>query len=221
MKQLNHFYIYRIINLLNEKDYVGKKKIKNGNNPLLQNYWGSGYHIKNAIKKYGLQNFKKEILEDNIETDEKAGEREIFWISEFRKKGKAIYNIAPGGSIQAWNKGLIMKDVLGEEYNQLLSMKAKGRKKSQEWKDKIGLANKGNIPWDKGKKRSEHSKLMKGAGNSRAIKVFCIELDKEFGCIKEALLFLNVKMTAGNQMLVSNCCKGLKENAFNYHWKYA
>lgn len=49
--------IYKTTNLVNEKFYVGKD-IKN--NP---NYLGSGLILKNAINKYGIENFKKEILE--------------------------------------------------------------------------------------------------------------------------------------------------------------
>ena len=49
--------IYLTTNLINGKKYVGLDM----NND--KNYLGSGVHIKRAIKKYGKENFIKEILE--------------------------------------------------------------------------------------------------------------------------------------------------------------
>ena len=48
--------IYKTTNLINGKFYVGKDA---SNNP---NYYGSGLLLAKAIKKYGKENFKKEIL---------------------------------------------------------------------------------------------------------------------------------------------------------------
>jgi len=50
--------IYKTINIVNGKIYVGQDA---HNNP---NYLGSGYILKKAIEKYGRENFKKEILEE-------------------------------------------------------------------------------------------------------------------------------------------------------------
>lgn len=63
------WYIYRIINNLNGKDYVGKRKHQDSDSPLEERYMGSGKLIKEAIVKYGRENFKKEILDDEIKTD--------------------------------------------------------------------------------------------------------------------------------------------------------
>jgi hypothetical protein len=219
MKQL-HFYIYLITNLLNEKTYIGKKRIYGDKNPMEDNYFGSGWHIKNSIKKYGKENFKKEILEDNISTDENASTREIFWISYYRSIGKAEYNIAPGGSIQAWNKGLKMEDILGKKYIERLSNSHKGIRKTELWKQRISESNKGRPGVFLGKKRPEHSKKLTGGGNGRAKQVYCIELEKEFNCIKDAVSFIQERVCSGNQMKISACCQSKKETAFGYHWKF-
>lgn len=82
--------IYKTTNLINNKFYVGKDTINNSN------YFGSGFLIKKAINKYGIENFKKEILE-KCETREELNIREIYWI----KKTNAIelgYNITIGGT---------------------------------------------------------------------------------------------------------------------------
>jgi hypothetical protein len=67
--------IYKITNLINNKIYVGKDS---KNDP---KYLGSGLYINRAIKKYGKENFKKEILE-YCDNSQELNEREIFWISE-------------------------------------------------------------------------------------------------------------------------------------------
>ena len=52
-------YVYLITNKINNKIYIGKRK---HDNPEQDSYMGSGKIISLAIKKYGIDNFKKEIL---------------------------------------------------------------------------------------------------------------------------------------------------------------
>ena len=55
-----HYLIYKITNTINGKFYIGKHKTSK----LDDTYFGSGKHLKNAINKYGAQNFVFEILID-------------------------------------------------------------------------------------------------------------------------------------------------------------
>ena len=114
--------IYKTTNLINGKIYVGKDKY---NNP---NYLGSGKILKKAISKYGLNNFKKEILE-YCETQCVLNDREVYWIDELKSTNKSIgYNIVRGG-------------VGGAEFSERVKNKisetSKGRKRTDDAKRKF------------------------------------------------------------------------------------
>jgi hypothetical protein len=83
------FYtIYKITNKINNKFYIGKHQTKDIND----GYMGSGKLIKKAIKKYGIDNFKKEILFIfNNEEEMNATEKELVIINE------QSYNLCEGG----------------------------------------------------------------------------------------------------------------------------
>jgi len=83
--------IYKTTNLINNRIYIGKDKY---NNP---KYLGSGKLLKQAIKKYGKENFKKEIL-DYCSDEEHLNEREKFWIAHLNCQiSDQYYNIGEGG----------------------------------------------------------------------------------------------------------------------------
>ena len=83
--------IYKITNLVNNKIYIGKDTTSD------PNYFGSGLIISRSLKKYGMENFIKEIID---ETDDYnvLSKKEIYWISYYKSTDRKIgYNIAPGG----------------------------------------------------------------------------------------------------------------------------
>src|ERR1700690_1413882 len=83
--------IYKTTNLIDGKIYVGKEM----NKP--NSYLGSGIYILRAIRLYGKENFKKEILE-YCESEKQLNEREKFWIKELDAINPEIgYNITDGG----------------------------------------------------------------------------------------------------------------------------
>lgn len=148
------YYIYKITNLTNGKTYIGQHKYKELND----SYMGSGKLILLAYKKYGIENFRKEILYSNIQYKETADDMERFAIAKERVVGKAEYNIADGG-----NGG-----DLGEEVNKKLSELLKGRCFSEEVRRKLSEAHKGQVSWNKGKARSEETrKKISEAGKGR------------------------------------------------------
>lgn len=92
------FYIYEITNNLNGKTYIGQRRCPKNITPETDKYMGSGVILKQAFEKYGKENFSKTILESGIETKKEVDKREIYWIAEYKKIGKAEYNISIGGT---------------------------------------------------------------------------------------------------------------------------
>lgn len=86
------YIIYKTINILNSKYYIGKHITNNLND----NYLGSGLHLKNVIKKYGKENFVKEIV-CLCESEEQMNKIESLIINEDIINDKNSYNIALGG----------------------------------------------------------------------------------------------------------------------------
>ena len=88
-----HYLIYKITNLINNKIYIGQHVTTNVND----DYMGSGDHIKNAIKKYGIENFKKEIIAECSSFDEMNDlEREL--VNKDFVNNPNTYNHAIGGT---------------------------------------------------------------------------------------------------------------------------
>lgn len=92
------FYLYKITNLVNNKIYIGVHKHATNKKDY---YMGSGTLLKKAIKKHGIDNFKKEILEyfDN-ERDMYLKEKEI--VNENFTQSQHTYNITKGGGGNSW-----------------------------------------------------------------------------------------------------------------------
>jgi group I intron endonuclease len=136
--------IYKTTNLINGKIYVGKDKY---NNP---NYYGSGELLKKAIKKYGKENFRKDIVEF-CNSIEHLNEREIYWIATFNATTRDIgYNLNKGGV-----GGCPMGHYVSEETKQKIREKRLGKKHTEETKRKFSETRKGKpAPWNKGRKHT-------------------------------------------------------------------
>lgn len=89
-----YYYVYQITNLINGKIYVGKHK---SNKPPHENgYYGSGKLIKLAINKYGIDNFKKDILH-YCKTGEEMAAKEAEVVTEEFVARSDTYNMHKGG----------------------------------------------------------------------------------------------------------------------------
>jgi len=101
-------YIYRMTNLVNGKTYIGQHKIKS--NEKFLDYMGSGRIIRQAIHKYGKENFSKEILEYAINKEE-LDILEKSYIHKEILNSKSEYNIEySSSSLQFKFKELLIND---------------------------------------------------------------------------------------------------------------
>ena len=100
-KSTKYHYFYKITNNLNGHFYYG---VHNTNN-LNDGYMGSGKRLHYAYKKYGIENFTKEILK-YFNTTKEAFEYEAEVVNENLVKDNNCYNIKQGG--EGWQTiGLI------------------------------------------------------------------------------------------------------------------
>lgn len=90
--QRKYNYFYRITNILNSHFYYGVHSTNNLND----NYMGSGSRLKLAYQKYGIENFKKEILKF-FDTRKEALEYEALVVNENLVQDDNCYNLIKGG----------------------------------------------------------------------------------------------------------------------------
>lgn len=156
-----YHYTYQIKNLVNKKTYVGRHSTDNIND----GYMGSGKILKRAIKLYGIENFAIEIL-GFFDSFEDLVEEESFIVDSSFVIREDTYNITPGGNNPvmygednpSWKGGTSIYNRKGRpdfsgEKNPMF-----GKKHTEEAKNKISKANKGNTPLNKGRKLSEEQK---------------------------------------------------------------
>lgn len=127
---MEFYLIYKTTNLLNNKIYIGSHRTDN----IEDDYLGSGTLLKQAIKKYGKENFIKEILYVFDNADEMVQMERKLVNEEFINQ-RNTYNMEIGGSGgKIWTKEL---------------------------RAKMSDSKKGSTPWNKGKKTGPLSEEQK------------------------------------------------------------
>lgn len=90
-------YIYKTTNIINGKIYIGQSQRSIDDTT---HYYGSGKLLKASIKKYGVKNFNKEII-DTADTIVELNKKEKYWILLLEAQSPTIgYNLQGGG--QHW-----------------------------------------------------------------------------------------------------------------------
>lgn len=191
---MNH-YVYEITNLINGKKYIGKRSCEC---PIEEDkYMGSGIAIARSIKKYGKDNFIKEIIEV-CSSEKDAFEKERFWISYYNAvDSEKYYNIKDGG------EGNTREDVLRYMAN-LTPEQLKERSR------KLSIAN-------KGKNNSMYGKKGKDNPVSKAVVMISLngKLEKEFECLREVNDYFGKDRCFS---YVSRICIEKKGGAYGYMW---
>ena len=160
---IDNYKLYCFTNLINGKQYIGITKQE------INKRWkkGKGYkkptRIGGAIAKYGWNNFKKEVLFENL-TREEASALEKEYIIKLDTIGNG-YNVQEGGFNS--NNG-----VVSEETRKKLSLSHKGKHSSP------------STEFKKGERSKAHYKII--------VPVYCVELDKTFDSITIAEKELNI-----------------------------
>lgn len=137
--------IYKTINEINGKCYIGQtiKPLSERKKSHLQRAnAGTDFYFYRAIRKYGFDNFKWEIIEE-CSSKEEMDEMEYHYIKQYNSFKPNGYNLTWGGE---GNHGFKHS----EESKRKIGLKSKGknngmygRKRSQRVKDIVSKANKG------------------------------------------------------------------------------
>lgn len=190
----------------NDKKYIGITK-QNPNKRWLN---GEGYktneYFYKAIKKWGWNNIKHEILFTNFAKEE-AEQKEIELIKYYKtNQRKYGYNIENGGHINC----------VSQTTKEKIS---KTMKEKETYKNNPNCFKKGHISWIKGKHHSQETiqKILEKRKNQKisSNKVICIETNEIFNSVKEIEEKLNLCAKE-----IRRVCVGNREKAYGMHWKY-
>lgn len=127
-------YVYKTTNIINGRYYIGKRSCKHLS--INDSYLGSGKLLLKAIKLYGKENFKKEILEYAKSSDE-AYILEAKYITDEILLDPLCYNLKPGGTGVGSGVFNPRYGICGKDHQMF------GRKHSEETKLKMSKARKG------------------------------------------------------------------------------
>lgn len=158
------YVVYQTTNLVNGKIYVGQHKTIKGSKDY---YIGSSSLIRQAIKKYGHENFKCEILHE-FDTREEAAEMEALIVNEDFIARPDVYNLMVGGNGPG-GKGR----KLSQEHIDAIRASKLGVPRSEEMKRKMSATRKlRKIPSpNKGKSLSNEHKAALRKAKIKPVKI--------------------------------------------------
>jgi len=144
---------YITTNKINGKKYIGSHSTTDVIN---DKYLGSGLYLLRAIKKYGKENFTKDVLNRTL-TQKEAFYNEKFLIDMYMTLTPNGYNISPKG-------GHGIAESMAEETKQKIRLANIGKKHSKETIKKLRESHKGIYPSKESRRKM--SKAAKGSTNA-------------------------------------------------------
>lgn len=159
--------IYKAENLINGKMYIGKT-----NGCLANRQWGHLNSAKkgvntifyNAIRKYGENNFKFSVIDNELLFESELNDREKFYIKQFNSKIPNGYNMTDGGDGQSFGYESPMKGIhfLSDKAKEQIRQANLGKKYSEEVCQQRSIALKQAYAegrkksWNKGLPKESH-----------------------------------------------------------------
>lgn len=228
-------YIYKLTCTITGKVYIGKTIDINRrmvqHSKVTPKY---SHHLANAIKKYGINNFKEEIIfeveaEDRAALNTALSNAEQLYIEQYDSYRNG-YNSTIGGegtsgfhwlesSKKKLSKSLkkFFESAKGKAQIEHTIFCNKNREVSKETREKIGRGNKGKIMPEEAKIKIRNYQLVNAY--SKYISVLQYDLDNNllnrFNSITNAAKSIN-KDTSH----IVSCCKGRRKTAYGFIWKY-
>lgn len=238
--QNNYGFVYITHNLISNKYYIGKCKYSRRNS--WETYLGSGKYLKNAINKYGIENFKKYIIKE-CKTEKELIESEEYYLEKYKayEYGNNFYNISNTGSGGYLLSGY--SEEQKQQYSKKMSNIMKEKSKDPNYIKNISLGVKKSFQKEETKtnlskgqlnrfsKKEERDKISihlkerwkdkefrKRYSENNCKKVYMLndnkEIVKTFQSIGKALEYLNLK---SHTTLLKSIRTGTKYK--NYYWK--
>ena len=208
-------YIYQIVNKINGKIYVGKTNFS------LEKRFRAHCHdafqlrcekrpLYTAMRKYGIENFYIELLEETNEPESK----EIYWIEKLGSF-KTGYNATQGGDGARY----LDYDLIVATYQELKSEKATAEKMGIDVGSvRVALKERGEkIYTSQEVNRRQYGTVIKQLDKNNG------ELIQVFATAKDAARHIrpNTSSLGGVTSHITEVCKGKRQSAYGYKWKYA
>lgn len=237
------YRVYLITNLINDKKYVGithntiehrfeehlqKSRCKNGT-----------WILHRALRKYGQENFKIELLEDNIDKQQ-IGDKETYYINLYDTYNNG-YNMTLGGagtSGYKHPKGFVktyIDKIITLERNAKISQSLKGKSFTQSHKTNLSISmkefHKTHDNSFKGKHHTQHTKDLIGAKNTKHQVLMLDKLTNEVlqefdNAMKAAKWIIKSQSRATKADTIRGAivrhCMGIADcqTAYGYKWQY-
>lgn len=184
-----------------------------------------------AIKKYGWDSFKHEILLTNISTSQEANKWERFYIKQFHTYTRDPYcmgwNATKGGTgIKSLKSADASKKVICIELDKIWDSAVDAAEELELGENGICMCCKGQRKTAYGfhwayatdsvviNTLSQYKNKNKLPAQAKPVR--CLETGKQYTCLNEAAK--DTALKNGNS--IGACCCGRRQTAGGYHWKY-